>query len=179
MFDTSRLKACGSDVLIDDWTRITRPHLVELGSHVGIDFGFYCSVRLKTGDYVHISPHVSVVGGEDGLLDMADFTTIACGSRLVCNGETFSGEGLVGPIIPKEFRDRFQSGPIRMERFAGVGSNVVIMPGVVLREGSVIGAGSVVRHSTEPWTVYVGVPARPLKKRRRDRMPAMAQRMGY
>jgi dTDP-4-amino-4,6-dideoxy-D-glucose acyltransferase len=178
MFDKTKLKSCGEDVFIDPWVRITRPHLVEIGNHVGIDFGFYCSVRLRLADYVHISPHVSVVGGEDGLLEMGPFTTIACGSRLICSGETFQGDGLVGPLIPEEFRDQHVCGPIRFGRCASIASNVVVFPGVILAEGSVVGAGSVVTHSTQPWTIYIGAPARPLKARRRD-MEAFAERMGY
>jgi dTDP-4-amino-4,6-dideoxy-D-glucose acyltransferase len=179
MFDNTKLKTCGEDVFIDDCVRITRPHLVNIGNHVGIDFGCYCSVGMNLADYVHISPHVSIVGGGGGLLEMAEFTTIACGSRLICNGEAFSGEGLVGPIIPKPLQDRHVNGPIRLERFAGIASNVVVFPGVVLREGSVVGAGSVLTHSTEPWTVYIGAPARAHKQRRRDIMPAFAEKMGY
>ena len=39
------------------------------------------------------------------------------------------------------------------------------MPGVKLSEGCVIGANSVVLKDTEPWTIYTGTPAVPLKKR--------------
>jgi len=179
MYDLSQLRSHGDDVFIDESARIARPHLVEVGSHVGIDFCTFISVGMKLGDYVHISPHVSIVGGADGLLEMADFTTIACGSRLICNGEAFSGDGLVGPIIPKQFRDRIVSAPIRFERFASIASNVVVFAGVVIAEGSVVGSGSVVTKSTEPWTIYFGAPARPIRRRRTDAMPAYAKQMGY
>jgi acetyltransferase-like isoleucine patch superfamily enzyme len=32
-------------------------------------------------------------------------------------------------------------------------------------EGAVLALGSVATHNLEPWTVYGGVPAKPLKKR--------------
>jgi len=179
MYDNSQLHSCGSDVRIDDWVRITRPALVDVGNHVAIDFGFYCSVRMKVGDYVHISPHVSVVGGADGYLEIDPFVTISSGSRLICSGETFSGDGLVGPFVPAEFRDTITCAPIHLQRFSGIASNVVVFPGCVVAEGSVVGAGSVLTASTEPWTVYVGAPARPVKKRRDDRMKAFAEKMGY
>lgn len=179
MYDISLLRSHGEDVMIDSSARLVRPQLIEVGSHIGIDFGVFISVRMKLGDYVHISPHVSVVGGADGYLEMGDFTTIACGSRLICNGETFAGDGLVGPIIPKPYRDSIKSAPIRFERFASIASNVVVFAGVVLAEGSVIGAGSVVTQSTEPWTIYAGAPARPIKARRSDAMKAFAGQMGY
>jgi galactoside O-acetyltransferase len=179
MYDLSKLRSHGEDVFIDETARIVRPQLVDLGSHIGIDFCVFISVALKLGSYVHISPHVSVVGGADGLLEMGDFTTIACGSRLICNGETFSGNGLVGPIIPKPYRDTIKSAPIRFERFASIASNVVVFAGVTLAEGSVVGSGSVVTKSTDPWTIYAGAPARPIKARRRDAMPVLAKQMGY
>jgi acetyltransferase-like isoleucine patch superfamily enzyme len=42
------------------------------------------------------------------------------------------------------------------------------MPGVVLSEGTSVGAMSLVLKSTEPWGVYVGNPAKRLKDRKRD-----------
>ena len=66
MFDNSKFHSCGPDVRVDECVRIARPELVDIGDHVGIDYGFYCSVRMKLGDYVHISPHVSIVGGAIG-----------------------------------------------------------------------------------------------------------------
>jgi acetyltransferase-like isoleucine patch superfamily enzyme len=180
MYDHKRFRSCrGDDVRIDDHVQITRPHLVDIGDHVAIDFGFYCSTQLKIGDYVHISPHVSVVGGEAALLEIDSFITISSGSRLICGGETFSGEGLVGPFVPPQYRDTLKVAPIRLRRFCGIASNVVVFAGCDVAEGSVVGAGSVLTSSTEPWTIYAGVPARPIKKRRSDLMKAYAKKMGY
>jgi len=39
---------------------------------------------------------------------------------------------------------------------------------VTLAEGSVLGALSLIDRSTEPWMMYGGVPAKPIKERRRD-----------
>lgn len=40
-----------------------------------------------------------------------------------------------------------------------------VAPGVVIEEGAVLGFASVATHSLEPWTIYYGVPASPIKKR--------------
>jgi UDP-2-acetamido-3-amino-2,3-dideoxy-glucuronate N-acetyltransferase len=48
-----------------------------------------------------------------------------------------------------------------------LGCNCVVLPGVVIREGAVIGAGSVVTHDVGPGTVVAGNPARALVKARR------------
>jgi galactoside O-acetyltransferase len=49
-----------------------------------------------------------------------------------------------------------------------LGLTCVIIPGVTIAEGSVIGAGSLVTKSTEPWMVYVGTPARSVKRIEKD-----------
>jgi len=178
-FDYKLLRSCGKDVFISNNVEIKRPHLVSVGNHVAIDSGFYCTVRAELGDYIHISVYVSILGGEQGIFRMGNFTTIAAGSRIFCVCDEHLGEGLVGPTIPEKFRDKLIIAPVVFENFASVGANTVIFPGVTLSEGSVIGACSLVTKSTEPWTIYKGIPAKPVKPRRKDRMIEMARELGY
>jgi len=178
-YDYKLLKACGEDVFISANVEIRRPHLVTVGNHVAIDTGFYCTVGAEIGDYVHIAPYVIVIGGEKGFLQMGHFSSIAAGSRVICVSNEHLGEGLPGPTIPDKYCDKRIVAPVVFEMFANVGTNVVIFPGVTLAEGSVVGACSLVTKSTEPWTVYVGIPAKPMKARRRDRMIEMARELGY
>jgi dTDP-4-amino-4,6-dideoxy-D-glucose acyltransferase len=178
-YDYRFLKSRGQDVFISAAVEIRRPHLVSIGSHVAIDTGFYCTCGLDAGDYIHIAPYVTVIGGLKGILRMGHFTTIAAGSRIVCASDEFMGEGFTSTTVPERFRDNVIVAPVVLELFAGVGTNVVILPGVTLAEGSVIGACSLVTKNTEPWMVYAGIPARPLKARRREKMIAMAKELGY
>ena len=46
-----------------------------------------------------------------------------------------------------------------------LGHNVIVLPGVTMGHGSVAGSGSVVTHDVDPYTIVVGVPARPLRTR--------------
>jgi acetyltransferase-like isoleucine patch superfamily enzyme len=55
-----------------------------------------------------------------------------------------------------------------MQEYTIVATGAIVLPGVTLAEGSVVGALSLIGRSTQPWTMYVGVPAKPLKERRRD-----------
>jgi acetyltransferase-like isoleucine patch superfamily enzyme len=66
-----------------------------------------------------------------------------------------------------------------VEKFAALGTNAVVMPGLVVREGSVVGANSLLRENTEPWTIYAGSPARPIGKRHKDIISGYAKEMGY
>lgn len=46
-----------------------------------------------------------------------------------------------------------------------VGFGAIIMSGVNIADGTIIAAGSVVTHDTEPYMIYAGVPARKIKCR--------------
>lgn len=169
----------GQDVVIDPMTRFTRPELVTLGNHVAIDWGFYCTTALTIGDYVHVSPHVAVIGGGHGSLTIENFCFVSVGAKIICASEQFWGEGLIGPVIPQAYKDVILGGPVVMENFSGVCANSVVMPGVHMAQGSILGANSLLKHNTEPWTIYAGSPARPIKSRRMDKMKQYAKELGY
>jgi acetyltransferase-like isoleucine patch superfamily enzyme len=44
-------------------------------------------------------------------------------------------------------------------------ANAVVFPNVQIGEGAVVAAGAVVNHDLRPWTIYSGVPARPVAQR--------------
>ncbi|RAV23453.1 DapH/DapD/GlmU-related protein [Paenibacillus contaminans] len=46
-----------------------------------------------------------------------------------------------------------------------IGHGAIVMKGVNIGVGAVVGSGSVVTKDVEPYTIVVGVPARPIKKR--------------
>jgi len=170
----------GTDVVIGPNVAIRRPHLVSIGNHVAIDNGAYITTAAKIEDYVHIGPYVTVVGGERAELVMGNFTNLAAGCRVICGSDRFQGEGLIGPAsLPDEYKDKMNLAPVILENFANVGTNAVIMPGVTLAEGSVVGACALVTESTEPWTIYAGIPAKPVKQRPRDTMIRYAEALGY
>lgn len=169
-FDYELLRKCGEDVYISNKVEIRRPNLVDIGSHVAIDSGFYLTTEATIGNYIHIGPYVSCIGGAKAILEMGDFSSIAAGARLIALGDEHLGVGLVGPTIPAPYKDKLVGGRIRIEKFAAVGTNAIVMPGVTLSEGSVLGAGSLLSRDTEPWTIYVGTPARAIKMRQKEKM---------
>ena len=52
---------------------------MSIGSNSAVDSGFYCTVSANIGDYVHIAPYVTVIGGATGKFVMSDFSTLAAG----------------------------------------------------------------------------------------------------
>ena len=53
--------------------------------------------------------------------------------------------------------------PPLIKKYARVGGNVTLLPGVTIGERSVVGTGSVVTKNVKPGTVVVGNPAKYLK----------------
>lgn len=57
------------------------------------------------------------------------------------------------------------TGPIVVGDMAWIGARSFIMPGVLIGEGAVVGAGSVVTKDVAPWTIVAGNPAREIGRR--------------
>jgi galactoside O-acetyltransferase len=172
-YRANQLKKAGKDVRISELALITRPHLVEVGSYIAIDAWTYISTRLVIGSYIHIAPSVTILGGASAFLKMGDFTNIGSGGRIVCASDDFE-QGLISPIIPIEHRTVINK-PIIFEDHATLGVNCTVLPGVTLGEGSIVGANSLVTKSTEPWTIYAGSPAKPIKVRKKERILQSSQ----
>ena len=168
----------GDDVFISEHSLIKRPHLCNIGSHNAIDNGVTISTQLQMGDYIHIAPYVVVIGGEKSKLILEDFSFVASGTKIVCGSEDYTGKGLVGPTIPEQYRT-VKYTTVKFERFAGCGVNCSIMPGITLAEGSILGANSLLTKNTEPWTIYVGSPAKPTKIRDKKNIIKFAKELGY
>jgi len=171
------LKKRGIDVRIDETAQITRPELVEIGNHVAIDMCTYISTAAIIEDYIHIAPQVCVIGGAKALLVMRHFSALATGTRVVCAGDDFR-KGFLNPFIPLEYRHVINK-PVILERYASTGVNASIMPGVIMAEGSVVGANSVLTKSTEPWMIYAGVPAKIVGERSSELILRGAKDLGY
>lgn len=56
-------------------------------------------------------------------------------------------------------------GNMEVEKDVFIGAKAIILPGLLIREGSVVGAGAVLTKDTEPYSVYAGNPARYIKRR--------------
>lgn len=174
----NKFRSLGEDVYISDRAIIKRPEICDIGSHIAIDNGVTISTEMVMGDYIHIAQDVTIIGGAESKLILEDFSFIAAGTRVVCGSEDYTGGGLVGPTIPSKYRV-IKYSIVKIEKFAGCGVNASIMPGITLAEGSIIGANSLLTKNTEPWTIYVGSPAKPVKVRDKELILKYARELGY
>jgi len=166
----------GKNVTIYPLAKLIDPDSITVGSNVIIDDFVFIGrhEELIIGNHVHIASHVSITGG--GRCFLADFCGLSSGTRLLTGTDDFAGAALTGPTIPAEFRC-VSRGFVEVGEHVVIGANAVVLANVRIGAGAAVGAGSVVTRDLEPWTIYVGVPARPLKQRPRDAILAAEQQL--
>jgi acetyltransferase-like isoleucine patch superfamily enzyme len=169
----------GKNVFIDKDVTFKRPHLAKVGNNIAIDRGFYCTTSFVIGDYVHISPYVTCIGGKSSSFCAYGFNNIMAGARIICGSDRFDSSGLFGAMIPDESKGTQIIKPVIMEEFSNIGTNAIVLPGSILRKGVLLSAGSLLLGDTEPWGVYKGNPAKLIKKIDGSKIILRAKKLGY
>ena len=127
----------------------------------------------------HVTHHYEWNGDK---LIIGKFCQIAAGVEFVMNGAnhqmnavtTFPFYTLEGwDMEPPAKTDLPLKGDTIIENDVWIGQHAVILPGVHIGDGAIIGANSVVGSDVEPYTIVVGNPAKPLKKRLDDELIAL------
>ena len=156
-FDKTKLCACGDNVDIHDTAIIKRPELASIGNNVRICAFTEITSAIEFGDHIEIVTGTTIKGGGGARkFVMEGYSSLAKGVSIWLATNDYRN-GLVTHSV-----DGVEevTGDIVMEKYTGVGSHSVIMPGVVFREGSRVGALSFVPPDMvlEPWTIYAGTP---------------------
>lgn len=112
---------------------------------------------IELGDDCSLNPY-SILYGQGGL-KIGNGVRIAAHTVIVPSNHGF--DDLTQPI----FKQKSTGQGVVIEDDVWIGANCTILDGVRIAKGCVIGAGSVVSKSTEPFGIYAGVPARFIKKR--------------
>jgi galactoside O-acetyltransferase len=158
-------KKCGKEVKIYPLAKIVIPENVEIDDYSIIDdFTFIEGGKgIIIGKYVHIANFTSIIGG--GKLEMEDFSGLSAGCRIITGTDDFFGKSLTNPCIPLKYRTVYRDGIIKICKHALLGTNTIVHPNVTIGEGAVTGSNTLVTKDLEPWTIYVGSPAKKLKSR--------------
>ena len=159
-------KSLGKDVKISDRASIYNADQIEIGDYSRIDDFCVISGKIKIGRNVHIAPYCLVAGGEKGII-FEDFSGLAYQVQVFTQSDDYSGQTMTNPTVPAEFKKEAKRA-VFIGRHSIVGAGSIILPGVTLNEGTSIGAMSLVRKSTESWSIYLGNPAKKIKDRKKD-----------
>lgn len=168
----------GPYTIISARTRWRYPEKCRIGQHCIIDDFCYISAALRMGHFSHISAGCTIMGGAQ-TVKIGDFVDIAPHCDIVAASQDYVTGGLAGPCIPEEFHGHSVARPVYLADFVLLGAHTIILPGCTLPEGLATGAFTLIRESDilQPWTLYVGVPARPLRPRSSMRILNAAARV--
>jgi len=177
---------------IEPGVRICQPRNVTLHDGVYLDQGVYlhaCPQGIEIGENTYVMHHAelhvynfrglqhsririgqncivgefSVIRGQGGVI-IGDNVIIAPRVQIMAVDHLFDDPDR--PILEQGL----QALGIEIEDNAWIGAGAIILDGVRIGQGAVVGAGAVVTRDVAPHTVVAGVPARLLRRIRRQRM---------
>ena len=138
---------------------------MSIGSNVRIDDFCILSGNITIGNYVHISAYTALYGKYG--IKIGNFCGVSPRSILLSATDDFSGEYMISPLVPEEYTN-VTGGLIELEDYVQIGSNSIVFPNVLIREGSATGAFTLVNKELDPWGIYIGIPARKIKDRNKN-----------
>jgi acetyltransferase-like isoleucine patch superfamily enzyme len=159
-------KHIGKNVKISNKASIYCPELISIGDNSRIDDFCVLSGNISIGKNVHIAVFCNLAGGEEGII-MEDFSGLAYSVNVFTQSDDYTGKSLTNPTVPDKYKLETKK-QVLIKKHVIVGAGSIIFPGVILEEGCSVGAMSLVTISTEPWKIYSGIPAKPIKDRRKD-----------
>lgn len=156
-----RLRRCGAGLRLRTSTVILGHENIVIGKNF-VSMG-HLYLYANDGGYVEIGDDCDVntnvqIGGASGRIIMGNHVMIAANVVLRA-----ANHGMARGIPMKH--QASIPGEIRIDDDVWIGSNAVVTADVVLARGTVVGAGAVVTHSTEPCSIVAGVPARKIGER--------------
>lgn len=131
------VKQCGKNVNIEKGALFSRDITIGDNSGIGMN-SWMLSPAITIGDDVMIGPYCIMLTAGHNTQDIS---------------------------VPMWQQGFNEPRPIVIEDDVWIGARVTVLGGVTIGHGSIIGAGSVVTKSCEPYSVIAGNPARLIKKR--------------
>lgn len=160
--DRSKFRKLGRNVVFERGVWVFHAENIELGDNVYVGHnaflkGYYKSL-MRIGSNTWIGQNCFLHSG--GGITIGDFVGLGPGVQILTLSHVVD-QDLSRPIITREQEYR----PVVIEDDCDIGVGSILLPGVRIGRGSMIGAGSIVTHDVEPYSVVAGNPARLLRKR--------------
>lgn len=164
LYFKKRLMKNFNNIRFEQGIRIESPNNVQIGSnsYIGLDCKIYASEfsKIIIGSNVTFNSNVMINARGKGNIIIGDNVLIGPNSVLRSNNHVFKTRDI--PII----RQGMTEGEIKIEDDVWICSNSVILPNCKIGKGSIIAAGAVVTADIKEYSIFGGIPAKFLKKRK-------------
>ena len=148
----NRLESCDRGIFIGNKCRLYPRNRIVLG-----DMQLNPNANFILGDHVKINAG-GYFSGEGGL-EIGDYVLIGPNVCILSAGHEYADTGRYIMEQPLTY------GRIQIEDDVWIGASSVILPGVKIKQGAVIGAGSVICKDVPAYAVVVGNPGRIIRYR--------------
>ncbi|MEZ6065747.1 MAG: hypothetical protein R3B90_08585 [Planctomycetaceae bacterium] len=129
---------------------------------------------VELGINVHLAAYSMIFGG-GGRVRVGPFVNLSSQVRCYTVSDDFRGDVLAGPTVPEEYRN-VQRGDVTLESCVLVGSGCLLLPGIILGEGSVVGAHTIVSKDVAAGAVVRGNPVREVGRRNVEVLRGLTRR---
>lgn len=154
-------KTFGNGVRVGLGVLVLHPHTFEIGDAVFLGNQTYLQGRhdghCVIGAHTWIGPQ-SYFDCRD--MELGEYVGWGPGAKVL--GSEHTGDPVDVPVIQTDLVIK----PVRVGKWADIGTNAVLIPGVTVGEGALVGAGAVVTKDVPPYAVAAGVPARVISQRK-------------
>ena len=153
-------KSLGNGVRVGLGVLVLHPHTFEIGDAVFL--GNQSFLQGRHDGHCVIGAHTWI--GPQSYFDCRDMELgeyVGWGPGAKVLGSEHTGHPRDVPIIQTDLVIK----PVRIGKWADIGVNAVILPGVTIGEGAIVGAGAVVTKDVPPYAVVAGIPAKVLHTR--------------
>lgn len=132
--------------------------IIPVGKHCRIQRQVYVGNgnNISIGNHCRINDHVKLDNVKIG-----NYVMIARNTQVL--GKMHKFDDLSTPMVLQKELTQQQT---VIEDDVWIGLNVIIMPGLYIKKGSIVAAGAVLTKDTEPFGIYGGVPAKLIRFRK-------------
>jgi galactoside O-acetyltransferase len=165
-----KFRSIGKNVFIKKNVGMFFIENISIGNNVRIDDNVIIVASnkkspVKIENYIHIAANCYLAGSNG--IEMMDFVTLATGVSIFSGSDDYSGKKLTNPMVGKPYIGG-KFGKVTLCKHVIIGAGSVILPDVTIKQGSSVGALSLVNKDLNPWGVYSGIPVKKIKSRCKD-----------
>lgn len=157
-------KKIGSSVFISRNASFYGVENIIIGDNVRIDDFCILSGNITLGSHVHISAYCALYGSKG--IEMEDYSGLSARCTILSATDDFFGDYLVGPMCDSNFTN-VTGGKVILKKYSQLGVGCVVFPNITIEEGVAVGAMSLIKCNLDEWSIYVGVPVRKIKERKK------------
>jgi galactoside O-acetyltransferase len=159
-------KFLGENVLISKKSSIYNAQNISIDNNTRIDDFCILSAGdggIEIGKYVHIACFSSLIGKSK--ITMKDYSGLSSRVSVYSSSDNYDGEYMTNPCLPDVVTNTIHKDVV-IGKHVVIGSNSVVLPGVILSDGCSVGAMSLVNKSIDGPYVMAGIPIKKIKERK-------------